>query len=206
MSDVIDVVIPARNASKTIAGVVKPLADHPAIGDIFVIVNPPDRDTEEALSEFNGKNVFTQHIQADGKGEAVMYGMRMVTTTHVLFIDADITGLRSHHIGLLISDAVLDVHSLLIGIPDIPRNYPEERLWAWPWVSGQRCIPRRLIRPMLLHGYLMETQINRAASHAKYPIRFEWLIGCKSEFKMSPARIAKMQEDLKWAKERGILP
>ena len=37
MSDVIDVIIPARDASKTIAGVVRPFVDHPAIGDIFVI-------------------------------------------------------------------------------------------------------------------------------------------------------------------------
>lgn len=116
MSDVIDVIIPARDASKTIAGVVRPFVDHPAIGDIFVIVNPPDVNTDHALAEFAGRNVITQHVWADGKGEAVMYGLQMVATPHIIFCDADITGLRSHHIGLLISDAVMDEDSLLIEI------------------------------------------------------------------------------------------
>lgn len=208
MTDKIDVVIPARNAAGTIAEVVRPFADHPAIGDVIVVVNPPDAATSIALSEF-GSNVVTIHTDAAGKGQAVMFGLEAVATEHVIFCDADLTGLRWHHVGLLISDAIMGVDSVCVGIPDIPDNYPvhiPKQLRAWPWVSGQRCLPRKLVRPLILHGYLMETQINHAAFHAHMPMRFEWLIGCHSPFHITEKRIKSMEEDLSWGKAHGILP
>lgn len=203
MDDRIDVVIPCRNGAMTAPATVKALANHPAIGNVIVVVNPPDGDTEKALRGEYG--VVTLHANSEGKGQAVMLGLALVETEHVVFCDADMTGLTLDHVSQLVAHAVMGEDSMTIGIPEIPSNYPHKRLWAWPWVSGQRCIPTRLVKPLLLHGYLMETQINAAAKHAKYPVHFEWLDGLHSPFIMSEKRLADMERDAKWGKEHGIL-
>lgn len=206
MSDVIDVVIPARNAAETVADVVEAFAEHPAIGRIIVVINPPNVSTALALKALpHTRNIYALQEYAGGKGQAVMMGLKYVLTEHVIFCDADITGFTSDHVSALITDAVQGKDSMLVGVPDIPENLSSRRLWAFPWVSGERCVPTRLVRPLKLHGYLMETQINLAARFAQYPVHFEPLYNCKSEYRMSDKRIEDMTKDLRWGKERGIL-
>lgn len=205
--DSIDVVIPARNAALTLASVVRPFVFHPAIGRVIVVSNPPDLMHHAALHEFDGdKNLIVVNAMCDGKGQAVKTGLDYVTTSHVVLCDADISGLTEDHVGLLISDAVLEEDSMLVGVCEPPNNLPERRLWSWPWVSGERCVPTRLLSPLRLHGYLMETQINYAASHARFPVRFERLQGAYSPYKMTEERIAAMEGDAVWGKRHGILP
>lgn len=203
MGDVIDVIIPAKGTHETIGDVVSAFKNHPAIGKVIVVSNPPDLRIMQALVKFSG--VYVLYSSAIGKGQAISRGLQVVTTPHVILCDSDVTGLSYDHISLMILDAIIDKDSLLIGVPDIPENLPERRLWAFPWVSGERCIPTRLIRPLRLHGYLTETQINLAAHHAKFPVRFEPLYGLKSPYRMSDERLAAMAKDAEWGREHGIL-
>ena len=215
MNDVIDVVIPARNTHETLAGVVRPFRNHPAIGDIIIVSNPPDLRMSRALNEWGAihEGISTRYNNgihliysgAEGKGQAVMQGLDKVRTEYVVFCDSDLIGLTEDHIGLLISGALLEEWGVTIGVPDIPDNYPESRDWAWPWVSGQRCIPTSLARRLKLHGYLMETQLNLAARHAAMPVRFEFLKGLTSPYMMTDQRILDMERDAQWGREHGIL-
>ena len=207
MDDVFDVIIPARNASETIGDVVHPFAHHPAIGDIIVVVNPSyDPGTEAVLRQY-GTSVIPMYVEAQGKGEAVMFGLELVATSHVIFCDADLTGLTEDHISQMIMYHTIGERCMTIGMPEIPENYPNVRrsLTAWPWISGQRVVPRTLVKSLILHGYLMETQINMAAYHAKLPVHFEWLDGCHSPYNLTDKRREAMEKDFKWGKEHGIL-
>lgn len=206
MFDSIDVVIPARNCALTLADVVRPFYTHPAIGRVIVVSNPPDLMHTAVLREFDGGNLIIVNAMCDGKGQAVKTGLDYVTTPHVVLCDADIIGLTEDHVGLLISDAILEEDSMLVGVCEPPDTLPERRLWSWPWVSGERCIPTRLLMPLRLHGYLMETQINLASHHANYPVRFERLKGAFSPYRMSEERMAAMEGDALWGKRHGILP
>jgi glycosyltransferase involved in cell wall biosynthesis len=205
----VDVVIPARNEDETIGQVVSVLRTHPAIGRIFVVVDKDTADftTDYALSAIGGIQYgeVLNHMTR-GKGQGVTYGTQFVTTKYVLYCDADITGLTYDHISLLLSDAIVDGEFMTIGVPDIPDNYPTARIWAWPWVSGQRCVPVKLVRPLRLHGYLMETQINAAAKHSRLPLRFEWLDGLKSSYYMGQKRIDEMELDAAFGRAHGLLP
>lgn len=202
----VDVVIPARNAHETIANVVRPFVDHLFIGRIIVVANPPSTRTAIALKGLHDtRNIYLIQEHAEGKGQAVKRGLEYVLTSHVLFCDADITGLTQIHISELVTDALAGIDSMVVGVPDIPENLPAHRLWSFPWVSGERCVPTRLVRPIQLHGYLMETQINCANSHAGFPVHFAPLKGCVSPFRMTDERIMAMVADAKWGKERGIL-
>lgn len=202
----IDVVIPARDAHETIAGIVEPFTRHPVIGRIIVVINPPSVRTALALKGLqHTRSIYALQERSEGKGQAVKRGLEHVITPHVIFCDADITGFKDEHISAMIVSAVAGDDTMVVGVPDIPDNLPGKRLWSFPWVSGERCVPTRLVRPLRLHGYLMETQINLANSHAGHPVHFVPLYGCKSPFRMTPKRLEDMQKDLDWGKARGIL-
>jgi glycosyltransferase involved in cell wall biosynthesis len=204
--DVFDVVIPARNASMTISSVVRQFAYHPAIGNIIVVNNPPDEDTSLALREFD-TNVTEIPVDAAGKGQAVMFGLEAVATPHVIFCDADLIGFTEDHVSQMIMYHTIGERCMTIGLPEIPANYPNVKrsLRAWPWISGERVVPRNLVKPLILHGYLMETQINFAAYYAKLPVHFEWLDGCFSPYNLTEERTKRMEEDYKWGRDHGIL-
>jgi glycosyltransferase involved in cell wall biosynthesis len=206
MTDRVDVVIPARNAHETIAAVVEPFTMHPAIGRIIVVANPPSVRTAVALKGLQyTRSIYLLQEHTEGKGQAVKRGLEFVITPHVIFCDADITGFTGDHISQMIVSAVVEGDAMVVGVPDIPENLPGHRLWSFPWVSGERCLPTRLVRPLNLHGYLMETQINLARNHANLPIEFVPLYGCKSPFNITPKRLEAMQKDLDWGKAKGIL-
>lgn len=203
MCDEIDVVIPARNTRWTIGPIVEAFKSHPAIGRVIVVV---DWDTVDLTAKYaRHADIMLHDSSLVGKGQCVSAGVECVTTPWVIFCDSDIKGLTQDHISLLIGDAVLDRERMTIGVPDVPKNYPTNRLWAWSWVSGERCIPTRLVRPMQLHGYLMETQINRAAKYAGMALNFEWLTGLKSEYKMTEQRLKEMERDAAWGRAHGLL-
>jgi glycosyltransferase involved in cell wall biosynthesis len=205
----IDVVIPARNEAQTIGPIVAEFVNHPAINYVIVTADADTTDDTEnvafAAMDNDIEKGWVIANQTRGKGQGVAAALRMVQTEYVIFCDADITGLTYDHISLLICDAVIGKKSITIGVPDIPNNYPAERIWAWKWVSGQRCVPTALVRPLQLHGYLMETQINRAAKWARLPITFEWLRGITSKYQMTELRIQEMERDREWARQMGIL-
>jgi glycosyltransferase involved in cell wall biosynthesis len=206
MSDAIDVVIPARNEADNIGWLISALKLHPAIGRVVVIV---DADTHDdtykiACAATDNGDVVCAGRTPRGKGQCVTYGLGYTRSPYILFCDADIKGLTYDHISLLLCDAIAGNRTMTIGVPDVAKNLPSERIWAWRWVSGQRCMPASLV-PTPLIGYLMETQINRAARDARLQLRFEWLRGLKSPYNITEQRITEMQRDAEIGRKLGIL-
>jgi len=207
-------IIPAWNEESTIGAVVDAFLWAKLIRPVIVSVDGhTDDDTAiiagtrlQPLFATQDAMVIRNTRDVHGKGQTLMAALARVRTPYVFLCDADITGLEPDHISLMISDAMMDEDSLTIGVPDIPDNYPEEREWAWPWVSGIRCMPMRVIRPLQLHGYLTEVQINSVFYHSQISVRFERLFGVKSLYTMSERRLADMERDAAWGHKHGILP
>ena len=205
--DTIDVVIPARNEDKTIGNILSVIKLHPAIGTVIVVI---DKDTGDntatvAREALDSTDLVLTENTPSGKGQCVRHGLRHVSSEYVMFCDSDITGLTVDHVSALIYSATIGDYTMTIGAPEIPRNYPTEKIWAWKWVSGERCVPTSLVRPLHLHGYLMETQLNTAAKHADMPVTFTWLKGLKSSYYMSARRIQEMERDAQFGRTHGIL-
>lgn len=200
--DRVDVVIPARNTEETIGAVVMQFIQHPAIGRVIVVVDADTTD-DTALAAWAADKILLSRTR--GKGQCVTYGLKFVTSDWVAFCDSDVTGLTQAHISMLITDATIGFDRMTIGVPDVPSNYPASHLWAWSWVSGQRCLPMKYVRPLTLHGYLMETQINQAARETLLPLNFEWLVGLKSEYAMTERRLKEMDRDAAWGRAHGLL-
>lgn len=200
--DRVDVVIPARNTEETIGAIVDQFVQHPAIGRVIVVV---DADTTDDTAQAAWSADRIQLDRARGKGQCVTHGLHFVNSDWVAFCDSDLIGLTQAHISTLITDATIGFDRMTIGVPDVPSNYPSSHLWAWSWVSGQRCLPVKYVRPLMLHGYLMETQINHAAKTAELPLNFEWLTGLRSEYKMTELRLKEMDRDARWGRAHGVI-
>ena len=204
-------IIPAWNEEDTVGPVVEAFLWCRYVRPIIVSVDGWTEDDTAVIAgahlkgEHNGTVLRNPRI-VHGKGQTLMAALAQVRTPYVFFCDADISGLEPDHISIMISDATTDETSLTIGVPDIPDNYPEDREWAWPWVSGIRCMPMRVIRPLQLHGYLTEVQINSVFYHSQISIRMERLFGVKSPYQMSERRLEDMEKDAAWGHQHGILP
>jgi glycosyltransferase involved in cell wall biosynthesis len=205
--DGVDVVMPARNEAQKIARVISVLKLHPGIGRVVVIVDGDTHDDTAAIASAasGDSDVVCSGRTPQGKGQCVTLGLEYVRTPYVLLCDADITGLTYDHISLLIADATVGNRTMTLGVADVDKDVPPARIWAWRWVTGQRCLPTNLVRPLHLIGYLMETQINRAAKESQLALRFEWLRGLKSPYNMTDQRIEEMQRDAEIGRRLGII-
>jgi hypothetical protein len=123
-----------------------------------------------------------------------------------IFCDADITGFKYLHVEQLCTQGRQD--GMFLGVPSVPDILEAPRLWAWPWVTGIRRVPGRIVLAIgqQLHGYCMESQINLACMKYNVPVAMERLIGVQSRYVMTEQRLTEMRRDYQWGIENGVIP
>lgn len=202
------VIIPAKDESLTIRNIVKVFQEHPVTrGRVTVAIDClTTDDTADQASE--GGAVPLHFRDTAGKGQLVRgaidyLAMAAMLTPRIILCDGDYTGLDLFHLDRLLETD----HGMVIGVPDWPEcDVPEHVITAWPHVSGFRCLPWTLIPPNA-HGYLLETQINRAAVADRVPVGHVMMSGLKSPFRwpLTAERMAALQRDRAWGHAHGIL-
>jgi glycosyltransferase involved in cell wall biosynthesis len=200
----VDVIIPARNEQDTIGEIIDAFLLSTLIGRI-IVVNDQSEDNTASTAIAHGAH-FVINGPGKGKGQAVQVGLVFVTTAMVCLCDADLTGFTTEHAEILM-DAMPG--TMLIGVPEFTPNLP----WAhkatqeqWEDVSGERCLPTRLLYGIDLHGYAMEVQINHIVESEGLPIVKRNLTDVKGVPKPNsyPRRIQDYRRDLEWLKENGL--
>jgi glycosyltransferase involved in cell wall biosynthesis len=99
MSEKVTVVLPAYNEGPRIAAVLKPLIrarKKNIITDIIVINDGSLDNTSKVVNQFDV--TFVNCIENLGKGSAMAKGLELADTEIILFLDADLVGLRESHI------------------------------------------------------------------------------------------------------------
>lgn len=107
MIEKVTVVVPAYNEGKRISAVLKPLVKakkKELIADIIVVDDGSTDTTASVVSEFPIQLVRLPSNQ--GKGAALAAGIKAAKTEIVLFLDADLVGLKTEHIERLITPIV----------------------------------------------------------------------------------------------------
>jgi glycosyltransferase involved in cell wall biosynthesis len=137
--------IPAHNEAPRIAGVLEAVRDHPRIAQVIVVDDGSSDDTADVAARC-GVDVLRLSPNR-GKSAAIAAGLSRVTTSHVLLLDADLTGLRAADLSDLIApvqagraDATLSLRG----------NAP--RLWHWlgvDYITGERVLPMAMLTPCL---------------------------------------------------------
>jgi glycosyltransferase involved in cell wall biosynthesis len=196
----IDVVIPARNEQATIGPIVRKFRSRGRIGSIYVVVDRATTDWTKNQALEAGANVIMGSHEND-KGQNVAEALDVVRTDQVIFCDGDYLNLSRWHIARISRTTGIQI----IGAPDIPKNYPASKLWAWPWVSGFRSVPTNLVRGLDLRGYLMEVQINDACWKTGIPTQICSMVGLVSPYSMTDKRKRERDRDFKWAEQNGVL-
>jgi glycosyltransferase involved in cell wall biosynthesis len=211
----IDVVIPARNEEKTIGAIVEVFKVHPCVRGVIVSVDSDTTDDTNIAASWAGAELEDPRLHSNcGKGQVVFAALHRVTADHVLFCDADYTGLTYDHVSQMCAMITEVPRGLILGVPDYPagpdkwhpdRHIPGHVFKSWHWCTGFRGMPTDFVRDIPMHGYLMETQINQAARAHSMPVVYERLFGLKSEYNITPQRKAEMERDRAYGIEKGIL-
>ena len=137
--------IPAHNEAARLSGVLAAVQDHPMIHSVLV-VDDGSHDHTAAIARAAGVGVL-RLTPNRGKSAALAEALSRVTTSHVLLLDADLTGLTATDLSRLIAPVAegrADVSLSLRGSAPL--------LWQWlgvDYITGERVLPMSLIAPLV---------------------------------------------------------
>lgn len=158
-------IIPIYNEGERIRAVIEAGRGSPEIGKIIAIDDGSTDNTSQVLSDFPDITVLT-HSFNEGKGEALDTGIGVARDSGfdtAVFLDGDLHGIESRHIGDLI--APLHEGSLMsIGYLGLRKAVIKNAVLSrWGALSGQRAIRTEiwdLLGEKDKHGFNIEAGLN----------------------------------------------
>lgn len=163
-------VIAAWNEAPTIADVVG-VARASVLVDEVIVVDGRSSDDTIARAEAAGARVITQ--PKGGKGEAMAAGVAATDADVVVFLDADLTGLRPHHVDRLVRTVTAGGAVMACGLFDRGPGMNRLFLHLLPILTGERALRRELfasLAPEDLAGYRVEAALNTRAGELGLPV------------------------------------
>lgn len=131
-------IIPAYNEEHTIGDVLSVLKKNQKIKQIIVVSDGSTDDTVEVAKSF-GVEVIDL-FENQGKGAAMKKGLERGLADIILFLDADLVGLKNYHVNSLLEPVLKDKADVTIGIFEDGRILTDFAQKITPKLSGQRAI------------------------------------------------------------------
>jgi glycosyltransferase involved in cell wall biosynthesis len=174
-------VIPAYNEAGYIGDVLQCLARRADVPQI-IVVDDCSRDgtaaVVQAQMESNPQIELIQLQKNSGKGQALLRGIEARQNELLLFLDADLLQLESHHLSALINPVRSRGYAMSLGIFREGRWVTDFTHRYLPFLSGQRCLRWSLFNDMFSAeetGWSIETAFNLHAWYHHYPVlRVPW--------------------------------
>lgn len=139
----VTVIIPAYNEEARIGAVLRVVLSTPCITDVIVVSDGSDDRTALVAESFKVTTLKLPHNV--GKGGAMLHGANLATDADVLvFLDADLIGLRPEHIEDLARPVISGESSMAIGQFVEGRGVTDLAQLLVKCISGQRAIRREL--------------------------------------------------------------
>lgn len=164
----IDVVVPARNEGRTVADVVLACGGCSYAREVIVV---DDGSTDDTAAQGAAAGARVVRRQPGGsKAHAMAAGVRASDADAILFVDADLIGLRSHHLDEICRPFVEGRAVMSIGTFDYGLWNP--LVLRLPPTTGERVIPRWVfdaVPPAKLDGYTIEVMINEVIAEGRLP-------------------------------------
>jgi len=139
-------IIPAFNEERTIGSVIETVWQVPLIDEI-IVVSDGSTDGTAHIAETMGVRVVSLPENL-GKGGAMMVGVNSTTADVVLFLDADLIGLRPMHVADLLLPVLEGRAEMTVGIFEQGRLATDLAQFIAPFLSGQRAVKRELVRQL----------------------------------------------------------
>ncbi len=194
-------IIPAYNEEQTVGDVVDAAREAALVDEVLVVDNGSDDDTALVAEQHRARVV--RHPDG-GKGHAMKAGVESTDAPVIVFLDADLTGLRPDHVDRLVGAVTVGGAGMSLGLFD--RGPVQNRIFlnALPKLTGERAMRRELFEsldPRDIEGYKVEAALNSRATELGLDVRAFVLDGMfhrtKEEKEASPAK--------GWAKKVGML-
>jgi len=137
-------IVPAYNEEKTIGAVIDVLTGCSLIDQVIVVSDgSTDRTVRVALG-FENIEVI-ELLENRGKGGAIKAGMDHTDAKVLLFLDADLIGLKQAHITALLQPVLREQAAMTIGVFEKGRVATDIAQKMAPFLSGQRALKRELL-------------------------------------------------------------
>lgn len=154
-------IIPAYNEEPTIAGVVAVAVESPLIDEVIVVSDGSSDRTAEMAREA-GATIVRELPVTSGKGAAMLHGVTNTDAPILVFLDADLIGLRLDHLERLILPVLSGAKTMNVLLRD--RGPIITRLMRHlPLIGGERALPRFVIEkipPEYVQGFMVEAALN----------------------------------------------
>ncbi|MDO5631766.1 MAG: glycosyltransferase [Paracoccus sp. (in: a-proteobacteria)] len=141
-------IIPAYNEGPRIACVAHVAATHPGIAETLIVDDGSTDDTAAQAATVPGARLI-RRPRNGGKTAALAAGLAQAQGSHILLLDADLTGLTHNHLTALMTPVLQGRAQVAISLRG---NAPALwRLIGLDYISGERVLPRGLIAPHIPH-------------------------------------------------------
>jgi glycosyltransferase involved in cell wall biosynthesis len=152
-------IIPARDESQTICGVIAPLIAHPLIDEVIVVDDASTDDTA-ARARAAGATVISMP-ENGGKAAAMALGVDAARNDAIFFSDADIIGLSPEMISRIVTPVTSGRYAMYVGIRGRKTYWANRLLHFTPILGGERAL-RRELWDHVPHDYKKNFQIEIA--------------------------------------------
>ena len=109
-------IIPAYNEEKSISEVVRAAKNNNNIDEV-IVVDDGSSDATAAIAQDSGARVIKMRDN-QGKGEALKRGVYATNADILLFLDADLVGLVSKHLSMLLEPVIKGEADMTVGAID----------------------------------------------------------------------------------------
>jgi Glycosyl transferase family 2 len=163
-------VIPAYNEAETVGEVVEVARRARHISEVVAVDNASTDDTAAVASRAGARVV---PCFDSGKGQAMAAGVAATGAEVIVFLDADLVGLRPEHVDRLAVTVLEGRAGMACGLFDRGPVLNPLFLHGLPVLTGQRALSRRLFE-RLHHtdrrGYKVEAALNTLCSDLGVPV------------------------------------
>jgi glycosyltransferase involved in cell wall biosynthesis len=138
----VSAIIPARDESRTIGGVIAPLLAHPLIDEVIVVDDASTDDTADR-ARMAGATVISMP-ENGGKAAAMALGVDAAKSDFILFSDADVIGLSTEMISRIVTPVTSGRYAMYVGIRGRKTYWANRLLHFTPILGGERALRREL--------------------------------------------------------------
>lgn len=188
------VIIPAYNEATRIVGVLQAVKGASIPSEIIVVDDGSADETTAAASTVPGVKVLTLPKNV-GKGGAMAAGVAATKAEIVMFVDADLQGLESHHVDQIAAPMVRNECDMCVGVFRGGKKIGSNAaMVVTPFLSGQRAMKRELFEsiPHIAEvRFGVEIEITEAVRKKRAKVKRVSLKGVSNCFKEEKMGVIK---------------
>jgi len=137
------VIIPAYNEGGRIASVLRAVSVCKLADEVIVVSDGSVDNTAEVAARFPQVRVI-KLLKNQGKGAAMLAGVKATEAAYVAFVDADLVGLRAEHVDSIFRPLLAGYCDMSVGIFRGGKFWSDTAQKVVPHLSGQRAMRREL--------------------------------------------------------------